>query len=227
MPGICGAGGVRSAPPGLTRVLLRIAVLGALVVAGWLLGAGIGLAQDEPPDSASNGLLAAVPTARSAVQGLLSGAPLPLAPPTHLVLSPAQRTAATPSRVVGHQRAATPAVRAVAATPPTPTAPAATPPAAVARPDNPAATTSHPATYRFAGPSVLGHGSAPPAPASPLATTCVVGSTGCGASTKGASSVTLDDQRATADLATTQSRLGTGAGGTPRWLAEQPSTSPD
>ncbi|MGH3866485.1 MAG: hypothetical protein ACRDQ4_10180 [Pseudonocardiaceae bacterium] len=41
------AGDARCAPLGVMRALSRVVVLGGLVVAGWLLGSGIGLASDE------------------------------------------------------------------------------------------------------------------------------------------------------------------------------------
>ena len=52
MAAIPNAGGARCVPRGMLRALpwaalLRVAVLGGLVVAGWLLGSGIGQAQEE------------------------------------------------------------------------------------------------------------------------------------------------------------------------------------
>jgi hypothetical protein len=53
---IADAGGAQRAPRGVMRALLRLAVLGGLVLAGWLLGAGISHA-DEELDSPDNGLV--------------------------------------------------------------------------------------------------------------------------------------------------------------------------
>lgn len=61
------AGDARCAPLGVTRALSRVLVLGGLVIAGWLLGSGIGFAS-EPLGSAGAGpvQLASDPGARAA-----------------------------------------------------------------------------------------------------------------------------------------------------------------
>lgn len=48
MAAIPEAGGARCAPRGVMRALSRVVVLGSLVVAGWLLGSGVGLANEDP-----------------------------------------------------------------------------------------------------------------------------------------------------------------------------------
>jgi hypothetical protein len=114
------AGGARCAPHGALRALpwrvlpwaalLRVAVLGGLVIAGWLLGSGIGHAQQELapqdfgqqenivrlvgfplPDDDSAGPLGAPPTVKSTVTSVLRAAPvprLPVRPPQIPVLTP-------------------------------------------------------------------------------------------------------------------------------------------
>jgi hypothetical protein len=112
------AGGARCAPRGVLRALpwaalLRVAVLGGLVIAGWLLGSGIGQAQEELapqdvgqqdnivqlvgfplPDDDSEGALgapSASSTVKSTVTGVLRAVPvprLPLRPPQVPVLAP-------------------------------------------------------------------------------------------------------------------------------------------
>lgn len=60
MAAIPGAGGAWHALPGMIRVLLRVAVLGGLLVAAWLLGAGLGHAEEDPgpPPAGLIGLVA-------------------------------------------------------------------------------------------------------------------------------------------------------------------------
>jgi hypothetical protein len=112
------AGGARCAPRGVLRALpwaalLRVAVLGGLVIAGWLLGSGISQAQQELapqdvrqqgnivqlagfplPDDDSAGALGATSassTVKSTVTGVLRAVPvprLPLRPPQVPVLAP-------------------------------------------------------------------------------------------------------------------------------------------
>ena len=114
------AGGARCAPHGALRALpwrvlpwaalRRVAVLGGLVIAGWLLGSGIGHAQQELapqdfgqqenivrlvafplPDDDSAGPLGAPPTVKSTVTSVLRAVPvprLPVRPPQIPVLTP-------------------------------------------------------------------------------------------------------------------------------------------
>jgi hypothetical protein len=42
------AGGARCAPHGVMRAVSRVVVLGGLVITGWLLGSGVGLANEDP-----------------------------------------------------------------------------------------------------------------------------------------------------------------------------------
>lgn len=51
MAAIPDTGGVRCAPRGVMRAVSRVVVLGGLVVAGWLLGSGVGLANEDPGQS--------------------------------------------------------------------------------------------------------------------------------------------------------------------------------
>jgi hypothetical protein len=106
------AGGARCAPHGvtthsvtthsvtprevMTRALLRVVVLVGVVVAGWLLGSGTGLANENsghvdlahstglaglvkasPPDRELEGRFGAPPTAKSTVQSVMRFAPVP------------------------------------------------------------------------------------------------------------------------------------------------------
>ncbi len=114
MAAIPDAGGARCAPRGvlcalLLGALLRIAVVGGLAIAGWLLGSGIGQAHDDlvhqdpgqqdnsmvrlvafpTPDDDSRGLLGAPPTVKSTVTGVVRAVPrLPVRPPQVPVLAP-------------------------------------------------------------------------------------------------------------------------------------------
>lgn len=94
------AGDARRAPLGVARVLSRVIVLGGLVIAGWLLGSGIGLANetlvpsgagpvqlaDDPgtraarSDDGPSGQRGAPPTVTSAVTTLRSTLSLPSRP---------------------------------------------------------------------------------------------------------------------------------------------------
>lgn len=82
MAAIPDAGGARCAPRGVMRALSRVVVLGGLVVAGWLLGSGVGLA-NEDLGQPGTGLVqvlsdpgASDPGARSAQSDGGSGGPL-------------------------------------------------------------------------------------------------------------------------------------------------------
>ena len=116
MAAIPDAGGARCAPRGALRALpwgalLRVAVLGGLVIAGWLLGSGIGQAQEDVvpqdlrqqdniarlvgfplPDDDSGGLIGAPSTVKSVTSrstGVLRVVPrLPIRPPQVPVLAP-------------------------------------------------------------------------------------------------------------------------------------------
>jgi len=84
-------------------------------------------------------------------------------------------------------------------------------------------------TRRLAG-SAAGEQSTPPVPASPSGTTgtsCPPGSTGANTVAQAAYAAVLGDGAASADTALMQRRLWTDAGGLPRCVAQQPSTSPD
>ncbi|HEV7450333.1 MAG TPA: hypothetical protein VGO16_02870, partial [Pseudonocardiaceae bacterium] len=115
-------GGARCAPHGVTsrgvtirgvtsRALLRVVVLGGLVVAGWLLGSGTGLAQEgpghedlarttglvglikaPPPDGVLGGRFGAPSMVESTIRSLMRAAPVPrlaMQPPAHVpVLTP-------------------------------------------------------------------------------------------------------------------------------------------
>ncbi|HVE97448.1 MAG TPA: hypothetical protein VNA67_10740 [Pseudonocardiaceae bacterium] len=127
MAAIPDAGGARCAPRGALRALpwgalpwgalLRVAVLGGLVIAGWLLGSGIGQAQEDLvpqdlgqqdnivrlvgfplPDDDSGGLIGAPPTVKSVksmATGVLRAVPrLPIRPPQVPVLAPVSKLAA-------------------------------------------------------------------------------------------------------------------------------------
>jgi len=92
------AGGARCAPRGVMRALSRLVVLGGLVVAGWLLGSGVGLASEslghpgtglvqpagDPgpraarPDEGTSGQLGASPAVVSAVTSACSAVGVPL-----------------------------------------------------------------------------------------------------------------------------------------------------
>jgi hypothetical protein len=81
------AGGARRASRGVMRALSRVVVLGGLVVAGWLLGSGVGLA-NEAPGQPGTGLVQPVsdpsandPSDSSAQSDGGSGGPLGM-PPT-------------------------------------------------------------------------------------------------------------------------------------------------
>ena len=112
MAAIPDAGGARCAPCGVTirgvtiRALLRVVVLGGLVVAGWLLGSGTGLAHEDPghenlkqvtglvglvktpsPDGVLGGQLGVPPTVVPTVQRLMRVASVPrlaVRPPAHV-----------------------------------------------------------------------------------------------------------------------------------------------
>ena len=107
MAAIPDTGGARCALPGAMRALSRVVVLGGLVVAGWLLGAGIGLAHEglrQPStglirlvnglderaaqaDGGSGGQLGVPPMVRSAVTRVRSAVSVPqrsLPPPEKL-----------------------------------------------------------------------------------------------------------------------------------------------
>ncbi len=119
MAAIPDAGGARCAPRGvlcalLLGALLRVAVVGGLATAGWLLGSGIGQAHEDlvhqdlvhqdlaqqhnsmvrlvafpSPDDDSDGLLSVPPTVKSTVTGVLRAVPrLPVRPPKVPVLTP-------------------------------------------------------------------------------------------------------------------------------------------
>jgi hypothetical protein len=94
------AGGARCAPCGVMRALSRAAVLGGLVVAGWLLGSGIGLANENlghpgtglvkvvsdrgegaaQADGGSGGQLGVPPTVSSTVRRVRSAVSVPQRP---------------------------------------------------------------------------------------------------------------------------------------------------
>jgi hypothetical protein len=108
IPDVAGAPG---APRGvMTRALLRVVVLGGLVIAGWLLGSGIGQAHEDmahknpvmahknpvledlgPPEVGSGDLLGAPPTVRSTVASVRRAVPvrrLPVQPEQVPILAP-------------------------------------------------------------------------------------------------------------------------------------------
>ncbi|MDQ3760753.1 MAG: hypothetical protein M3460_03385 [Actinomycetota bacterium] len=91
MAAIPDTGGARRAHCGVSRALLRVVVLGGLVVAGWLLGSGIGQADEDleqpgtdlirlveaaPSDGASVSRLGVPPAMGSTVKKVLSAAPI-------------------------------------------------------------------------------------------------------------------------------------------------------
>ena len=156
MAAIPDAGGARCAPRGMLRALpwaalLRVAVLGGLVVAGWLLGSGIGQAQEELtsqdlgqqnnavelvgfslPDDDSEGPLGAAPassTVKSTVTGVLRAVPvprLPVRPPQVPVLAPVLAPVSkvvSPAPVTRAHTQSQPTTKQVMAVPP-PAAPA-------------------------------------------------------------------------------------------------------
>lgn len=149
MAAIPDAGGARCAPYAvMLRALLRVVVLGCLVITGWLLGSGTGLANEDPghknltentglfglvtassPDEGFSGPLGAPPVVvESALRGLTRAAPvqrLVKQPPAHVPV-------VTPVLARVSERVAAPVLEPVVkrATP----APAATPRAAVDKP---------------------------------------------------------------------------------------------
>ncbi len=182
MAAIPDAGGARCAPRGVIRALLRVAVFGGLVIAGWLLGSGIGQAQEcpvheylgpqdnslvrlveiPPPDEGSGGLRGTPPTVRSTVAGVLRAVPVPRLP-----VRPAQVPALAPLLDPVSQLAAPapvtlwrPAAHQPAVVPPQPAASpapavrAAPATATVLRPvdDGPAATPVYAAAHPVADP---------------------------------------------------------------------------
>ncbi|MGH3996918.1 MAG: hypothetical protein ACRDTJ_05585, partial [Pseudonocardiaceae bacterium] len=116
MAAIPDAVGARCASRGAIRVVLRVAALGGLVIAGWLLGSGIGQAHEDTvhesqaqysgpvqmidisaPDDDSGGLLSVPAVARSAVAEVTRAVPLPRLPiqPTQTpILEPVTKLAA-------------------------------------------------------------------------------------------------------------------------------------
>ncbi|MGH3874794.1 MAG: hypothetical protein ACRDSR_25375 [Pseudonocardiaceae bacterium] len=115
MTAIPDAGGAQGASCGVSRAVLRVAVLGGLVIAGWLLGFGIGQAHEDlvepqsvgqltsavslieaPPTEEGAGDAAGAPTTvQSALAGVLRAVPappLPIQPP----VQPAQIPALAP-----------------------------------------------------------------------------------------------------------------------------------
>ncbi|HEX2288831.1 MAG TPA: hypothetical protein VHH53_01205, partial [Pseudonocardiaceae bacterium] len=151
MAAIPDAGGARCAPRGVLRALpwaalLRVAVLGGLVIVGWLLGSGIGQAQEELvpqdlgqqdnivqlagfplPDNDSQGPLGAAPTVKSAVKGVVHAVPVPRLPIQQVpvlapVLAPVSTLAAQATVIRPHTQSQ-PTTKQVMVVPP-PAAPA-------------------------------------------------------------------------------------------------------
>jgi hypothetical protein len=214
------AGGARCAPRGALRALpwgalLRVAVLGGLVIAGWLLGSGIGQAQEDVvpqdlrqqdniarlvgfplPDDDSGGLIGAPSTVKSVTSrstGVLRVVPrLPIRPPQVPVL-----------------------------------APVLTPVSKLADP------VADPLADQVAGPSAekpLGSVPTSPAAPSPFGTAtapCSSGSTGGGGVTGSTQNVTVSDGSSGIDPASTYRLLGAEFSGMPLAAAQRPSTSPD
>jgi hypothetical protein len=175
------AGGARCAPRGALgalpwAALLRVAVLGGLVIAGWLLGSGIGQAQEELapqdlgqqdnivqlvgfplPDDDSGGPLgapSASSTVKSTVTGVLRAVPrLPVQPPQVPVLAPVLAPVsklAAPAPVTRSHAQSHPTTQQVVDVPP---------PAAPAEP------TVRPATLVTSDPVHLVHNASPTPPA--------------------------------------------------------------
>ena len=125
MAAIPTTGGARCAPLGVMRALSRVVVLGGLVIAGWLLGSGTGLANEDlgqpgtgltqlvsahlvsgpgdrtaPSDSGSGGQLGVPPAVASTTTRALSALPVPGRsgqPPVKLgVLQPIVNTVGVP-----------------------------------------------------------------------------------------------------------------------------------
>ncbi len=153
MAAIPDAVGARRASRGVIRAVLRVAVLGGLVIAGWLVGSGIGQAHEDtvdesqaqhssltqmidisPPNDDSGGLLSAPAVARSAGAEVMRAAPvppLPIQPAQTPVLAPALEPVsklAAPAPSVAESatqsRAAAPMPAAVAPPAAAPAAPA-------------------------------------------------------------------------------------------------------
>jgi hypothetical protein len=116
------AGGARYAPRGVMRALLRFVVLAGLVIAGWLLGSGVGHANEElgqpgtglgqlasdpgdiaaPTDGGFGTQFGLPPTVASSVHSVLSHASVPRLPVQPVdVLRPVVRAVAVP-RPVAH-----------------------------------------------------------------------------------------------------------------------------
>lgn len=132
MAAIPDAGSARCAPRRvMTRALLRVALLGGLVIAGWLLGSGTSLADEDPghknlveytglsglvkassPDGEFSGPLGAPPAVEPTLQGMTRAAPVhvPVVTPvlarvSELVAAPVVEPVAT---LATHAPAATP-----------------------------------------------------------------------------------------------------------------------
>lgn len=74
MAAIAEAGGARCALCGVRRALRRVVLLGGLVLAGWLLGSGIGLASDD----GSGGQFGLPPTVASPLTSVSAAVSVPL-----------------------------------------------------------------------------------------------------------------------------------------------------
>jgi hypothetical protein len=263
---IPGSAGAWRAPCGVIYALLRVAVLGGLSVAAWLLGSGTGHADEPlirlvtaastPSDGESAGLLDVPSASRSALTKVLPATPVPELPAQPLVqlrdlvpmakavdvpelLAPESRPLAAP---VQHRAAIrqAPAEQAGTAPPIAPArlaAPAASPqPAAVLTAHSHAPATiaarnsAHPVVDLSGGRLIPSNGPRGPIPANPpesTNTSCLIGGTGGGASTKRAPDLAVSNSGAATHLAQPHCLWQLGASSLPRSPAAQPSTSPD
>lgn len=270
---------------GVMRALCRVAVLSGLVIAGWLVGAGISHADEDPggPRGGLSQVADATPSGdgstgsfdvgrmiKSTVGAALAPNPMsrvPLHPPAvnRGVLTPLHRPLTAVMKSVSIPQRLTPVLTPVNRILPVPAqhSPAPQPPAPVgtpvAAPAPQAAPTVRPAIEKPPAPVLIPdtrtgprtitacapappaaqHAARPPAlhdaypapdpsapPDDPLVT-CMIGSTGGSAGTRGAPDVTQAGSRMGTRLVPIHTLRYTGASDLPRSLAARPSTSPD
>lgn len=238
------ADGARYAPCGVTRALVRVAVLGGLVVAAWLLvGSGIGHA-DEDLGPSGTGLLRLVqlPVQPSGKLGdlrpVVNAVDVPkflvpvLSPVSRPLSGPTQHRATIRQAPVGKSVTVPPTVRA-APVPPVGLTPAVLS-AAVLTAGGHAPTpilahaVNHPVADPVTGRSVLDSAPVPVSPPASTTALCLIAGTGGGASTKSGPDLAVLNRGAATGIAPMPHRLWClGASDLPRSPAEQPSTSPD
>ncbi|MGH3807861.1 MAG: hypothetical protein ACRDRU_14810 [Pseudonocardiaceae bacterium] len=237
------ASGARYAPCGVTRALVRVAVLGGLIVATWLLvGSGIGHA-DEDLGPSDTGLLRLVPVPQPAgklsdLRPVVNAVDVPkllvpvLSPVSRPLSGPAQRRATIRQAPVSKSVTVPPTVRAA----PVPLAgltPAVLSTAVLTAGSHtptpiPARAVDHPVADPVTGRSVLDSAPVPVSPPASTTALCLIAGTGGSASTKNGPDLAVLNRGAETGRAPMPHRLGClGASDLPRSPAEQPSTSPD